>query len=185
MLAAMQVMFHLLPKLEGYGEGSLRSSGRDSVRPSFKGSVRGRGECSSGPTDRPPISNNGSDSTDNKVEEWTKQCPEISSDTDGDTEGHSGLEERDNDALSNILSDKEEGFSSSSDKEISKDFFKGMYTTPFEIKDCENIAFKIGQVFKDVQTVKDALRDYSVKGGYEIQRNKNDSTRAITICAFE
>lgn len=47
---------------------SLKRSGMGNVRPSFRGSVRDRGESSSGPTNQSPISND-SDSTDNEVEE--------------------------------------------------------------------------------------------------------------------
>lgn len=59
------------------------------------------------------------------------------------------------------------------------DPFRGMYAYAFEYREGEEIIFRIGQTFKDVN----AVRDYAIKGGYELVRKKSDLQRFILTCA--
>lgn len=45
------------------------------------------------------------------------------------------------------------------------DPFKGMYYDTFQYIEGERIVYRVGQSFKDVYAVRDALRDYVIQGG--------------------
>ncbi|KAF2298341.1 hypothetical protein GH714_022561 [Hevea brasiliensis] len=47
------------------------------------------------------------------------------------------------------------------------------------------VIMREGQVFKDINELRDALRDYDIKGDYDIARIKNDSVRLIAKCSSE
>lgn len=57
-----------------------------------------------------------------------------------------------------------------------------MYADPFTHREGDNIVFKVDQVFETILKVRDALREYAVKGGYNIIRKKNDNQRVTAIC---
>lgn len=46
----------------------------------------------------------------------------------------------------------------------------------------EQIVFKVGQSFKDVYVVTDALRDYAIQEEYELVRNKSNFQRLTMTC---
>lgn len=64
------------------------------------------------------------------------------------------------------------------DSKSNKDPCRGMFDDPYFQGEGDETTFKISQVFRDVNVLRAILRDYEVKGGYEIIKIKNDNLRA-------
>ncbi|KAF2286076.1 hypothetical protein GH714_010191 [Hevea brasiliensis] len=122
--------------------------------------------------------------------DWLEHGCEMSSDNEDDFDDDIGDLEEDDDGLFDICSDKDDDIEDDENYDLIKQKpykhpFKGVYANPFYDKEGEDVAFQVGQVFKDVTTIREALKDYAMKGGYEIHRKKNDNRRITTTCATE
>lgn len=86
----------------------------------------------------------------------------------------------DNDNFSNVDNgeEKEEDMNETIDSKSNKDPCRGMFDDPYFQGEGDETTFKISQVFRDVNVLRAILRDYEVKGGYEIIKIKNDNLRA-------
>lgn len=133
--------------------------------------------------------------TGSEDEDWIGdkvKSREFDSDSSSDSElgnetgDDEDLLENDSDALSNIITSSSLGVS---DEELYveasnigkrkkvHDPFEGMYGNEFKPDAGGDIVFEFGQVFHDVKSIRDNLRDYAIKGDYVITRKKNDSKR--------
>ncbi|KAF2284162.1 hypothetical protein GH714_019665 [Hevea brasiliensis] len=166
------------------GRGSSTvGRGSSNVR---KGSVRGKRRARAAPNDdAPPVSDSEIEFTDNDDEDRLEHGYEMSSDNEDELDDDIGDIEEDDDGLSDICSDKDDENDDPIKQKPYKDPFKGVYANPFHYKKGEDIAFQVGQVFKDVTAIKEALRDYAVKGGCEIHKKKNDNRRETTTWGAE
>ncbi|XP_055962475.1 uncharacterized protein LOC126655917 [Mercurialis annua] len=134
-----------------------------------------------------------SDSDDN---EWMDEDEINETDSDSDSSNSDASndadfsETTDEDKLSDVGEGDLEKSSSSEDEPESKctrrkkvrDPLKGLYSIPFTVDKEEEIVFCEGQTFKSIQTFRDILADYSIKGGYIIRKDKNDTKRVTAQC---
>ena len=62
---------------------------------------------------------------------------------------------------------------------------KGIEGSVYKHKECDKIVFKEDQLFWNVKQLRDILKDYSIDGGYDIKRKKNDLQRVTAVCNGE
>ncbi|KAL3535433.1 hypothetical protein ACH5RR_003894 [Cinchona calisaya] len=55
----------------------------------------------------------------------------------------------------------------------------------YEKRDMDNLKLKLGMIFKDVKVFRAALRENSIKEGYEFRFVKNDGNRVTVVCDDE
>lgn len=71
------------------------------------------------------------------------------------------------------------------DFKSNKDPLRGMFDDTYIQGAEDEITFRIGQVLRDVNVFRAALKDYGAKKGYEIIRIKNNNLNITSKCSKE
>ena len=145
-------------------------------------SVSESGQLGGGANESPQIDSE-SDVSFNESEVGDDLPEEVIFDNEISTEESDGLSGYASDNDKEVEDSENESYDPNNRKKKYIDPYHGMYDHPFQHNEGEEILFKEGQVFKDIVTLRNAMRDYAIKGGYDITRVKNDSTRLTAKCS--
>lgn len=78
--------------------------------------------------------------------------------------------------------DNEDEIGNSKQREKSRDPFHGMCN---DIAKGQEIIFRVGQTFAVVYALRETVRNYAIKKGYELVRKKSDIKRLTIICGSD